>query len=56
VRHAKPVELAGFHCPKCEKGICHGTLRRVEPDAIGGLSITCPRCGFDGVADVELTH
>jgi len=26
VRHAKPVELAGVHCAKCEKGICHGTL------------------------------
>ncbi|MDS0280363.1 hypothetical protein NDI85_21490 [Halomicroarcula sp. S1AR25-4] len=54
LREAKSVRLQPVTCPDCSKFICQGILQRVEPAAIDGLSITCPRCGFDGVVDVAL--
>ncbi|WP_193571781.1 hypothetical protein [Haloarcula sp. JP-L23] len=51
---AKPVQLQPVRCPDCSKFICQGILQRVEPAAVDGLSITCPRCEYDAVVDVAL--
>lgn len=56
LRHAKPVALQPVQCPDCAKVICQGVLQRVEPAAIDGLSITCPRCGFEGTVEVSFEN
>ncbi|WP_336339501.1 hypothetical protein [Haloarcula brevis] len=56
LRHAKPVALQSVECPACSKFICQGVLQRVESAAIEGLSISCPRCGFEGTAGVSFEH
>ena len=56
LRHQKPVALKSVTCPSCSKSICHGILQGGAVGAVDGLSITCPGCGFDGVADVALDH
>ena len=54
LRHAKPVALQLVGCPECSKFICQGVLQRVELAAIEGLSISCPRCGFEGIVEIGL--
>jgi len=55
IRHEKPVEFDTVSCPECHKTLCSGLLQGVGCAAVDGLSIVCPKCGFDGVVDVTVT-